>query len=77
MHRWTSRASTDCRRTSVATEPLQTEDGLDPDVMRELSRQLRGLRFGSVEIIVHDGAITQIERREKVRLTAQTRTQRE
>ena len=29
---------------------------------------LRGLRFGSVEITVHEGRIVQIERREKLRL---------
>lgn len=29
---------------------------------------LRGLRFGSVEITVHEGRIVQIERREKFRL---------
>jgi len=31
-------------------------------------RALRGLRFGSVEIVVHDGRVVQIERREKLRL---------
>ncbi len=31
-------------------------------------RALRGLRFGSVEIVVHDGRIVQIERRERLRL---------
>jgi len=31
-------------------------------------RALRGLRFGSVEIVVHDGRVVQIERRERVRL---------
>ena len=29
---------------------------------------LRGLRFGAVEIVVHDGRIVQIERKEKLRL---------
>ncbi|MDD2769961.1 MAG: YezD family protein [Methylococcus sp.] len=28
---------------------------------------LTGIRFGSVEITVHDGRIVQIERREKIR----------
>jgi hypothetical protein len=30
-------------------------------------RALRGLRYGSVEVVVHDGRAVQIERREKVR----------
>ena len=38
--------------------------GLGPTVLRAL----RGLRFGSVEIVVHDGRVVQIERRERVRL---------
>ena len=29
---------------------------------------VRGIRFGSVEIVVHEGKVVQIERREKVRL---------
>jgi Uncharacterized small protein len=31
-------------------------------------RALKDLRFGSVEIIVHDSKVVQIERREKVRV---------
>ncbi|CAL1241781.1 YezD family protein [Candidatus Methylocalor cossyra] len=30
---------------------------------------LRGLRFGSVEITVHEGRVVQIERKEKLRLS--------
>ncbi len=33
-----------------------------------ISRALTGLRFGSIEIVVHDGKVTQIERKEKIRL---------
>jgi hypothetical protein len=40
------------------------ENVLSPTVLRAL----RGLRFGSVEIVVHDGRVVQIERRERVRL---------
>lgn len=32
-----------------------------------LEESLNGLRFGSVEIVVHDGRISQIERRERFR----------
>lgn len=32
---------------------------------------LRGLRYGSVEIVIHDGRIVQIERREKWRMDQQ------
>lgn len=40
----------------------------DETAVRELLDALRDLRYGSVEIVVHDGRIVQIERREKVRL---------
>jgi hypothetical protein len=37
-------------------------------VEEAIAQALRELRFGSVEIIVHDSKVVQIERREKVRL---------
>lgn len=44
---------------------------LDQDekrVIHEILNALRGLRFGSVEITVHEAKVTFIERKEKVRL---------
>jgi hypothetical protein len=38
-------------------------------VGRRILNALRGLKFGSVEITVHEGRIVQIERREKHRLS--------
>lgn len=38
------------------------------EVERQIANALRGLRYGSVEIVVHDGRVVQIERKEKVRL---------
>ncbi|BBL76756.1 YezD family protein [Methylomagnum ishizawai] len=35
---------------------------------KKILEALRGLRFGSVEITVHEGRIVQIERKEKFRL---------
>ena len=35
---------------------------------RALLEALRGLRFGSVEAVVHDGKIQRIERKEKFRI---------
>ena len=35
-----------------------------------LARLVRETRFGSIEIVVHEGRITQIERRERVRFAA-------
>jgi hypothetical protein len=39
-----------------------------PDLGPTVLRALQGLRFGSVEIVVHDGRVVRIERRERVRL---------
>jgi len=39
-------------------------------VEEAIAQALRELRFGSVEIIVHDSKVVQIERREKMRLDA-------
>jgi hypothetical protein len=38
------------------------------DELREIAASLRGLRFGSVSIVVQDGVIIQIDRTEKKRL---------
>ncbi len=42
---------------------------VDRRVLEEISRALAHLRFGSVEITVHDGRVTQIESKRKIRLT--------
>lgn len=48
----------------------------DSEAIRQILAALAGLRFGAVEIVVHDGRIVQIERREKVRLPADGTTPR-
>lgn len=58
---------------SASDEPSAVDLSIESRVVREIARQLRGLRFGSIEVVVHDGAVTQIERREKVRLPAPCR----
>jgi hypothetical protein len=37
----------------------------DPEVLREILQTLQTLRYGSIEIIVQDGKVVQIERKEK------------
>lgn len=37
-------------------------------IEQTIQQALKELRFGSVEIIVHDSKVVQIERREKMRL---------
>lgn len=47
-----------------------------PEVLQELTHAIESLRFGSVEITVHDGKVTQIERREKVRFGQDSSTKK-
>ena len=48
------------------THPHQAKDPIIREILRALN-QLRRSGFGSVEIVVHGGQVTQIECREKVR----------
>lgn len=40
----------------------------EASILREINSALSGLKFGSVEITVHNGQVVQIERKEKFRL---------
>jgi hypothetical protein len=40
---------------------------LPPQILRELRKALRTIRFGAVELVIHDGRVVQLELREKVR----------
>lgn len=42
-------------------------DESETRLAERIVQALRGLRFGSVEIVVHDGRVVQFERRERVR----------
>lgn len=46
------------------------EAPVDDRVLREVARLLKGLRFGAIEIQVHDGQVVAIERRERTRFTS-------
>lgn len=45
-------------------------DSLTPDWIALVREKVEGLRYGVVQLIVHDGRVTQIERTEKTRLSA-------
>jgi len=47
----------------------------EASILREVQSALQGLRFGAVEITVHNGQVVQIERKEKFRLQAQNAKQ--
>jgi hypothetical protein len=55
--------------TDMATTYSTTNgDRLDPALAAALVAALRGLRFGSIEIVLHDSRVVHVERRERVRL---------
>lgn len=37
------------------------------EIEQEILRAVKGIRYGSVEIVIHDSRVVQIERKEKVR----------
>lgn len=45
----------------------QTSNQLGNAVLAEIANAISTLKFGSIEITVHEGRVTQIEKREKVR----------
>ena len=53
-----------------ASPNRNVDPALAPEVMSQISRLLAGLRFGAIEITVHDGRVVQIERREKIRIAS-------
>ena len=54
--------------------PMQHSNGLVDETHRQLTHKilsaLQEIRYGSVEIIIHDSQIVQIERKEKIRIDA-------
>lgn len=52
--------------------PLQQAKGLIDETSLQLTQQilqaLQEIRYGSVEIIIHDSQVVQIERKEKIRI---------
>jgi hypothetical protein len=46
----------------------QTGHSINGDVTAAVLDAIRSVRYGSVEIVIHDGRVVGIERREKVRI---------
>lgn len=54
-------------RISVLAMPHKANTTLSQEVLLEIIQAVGQIKYGSIEITVHDGRITQLERREKVR----------
>ncbi len=48
-------------------EAEQTERRLSPEIEQKILRTIARTDFGSIEVVVHDGKVVQIECREKIR----------
>lgn len=55
----------------LANEPDSRGPVAPPEVALEILGALQDIRFGSVEVVVHDGKVVQIERKEKFRPAGQ------
>ena len=53
-------------------EPIPLESPADQDLLL-IREALRGVRFGTVKVIIQDGVIVQIDRTEKRRLSGSER----
>lgn len=56
----------DIARSPSVTLPL-SRPGLSSQEAERILGSFGGLRYGSVEVVIHDGKVVQIERKEKVR----------
>jgi hypothetical protein len=44
------------------------QSGLAPEWLELVKRQVNSLRYGAVQIIIHDARVTQVEKTERMRL---------
>jgi hypothetical protein len=49
-------------------EDRRTDSRLSPEVEQEILRAIARIDYGSIEVVVHDGKVVQIECREKIRV---------
>jgi hypothetical protein len=54
--------------------PNELVDETHRHLTQKILHALQEIRYGSVEIIIHDSKVVQIERREKIRIDTNSRT---
>jgi hypothetical protein len=54
----------------IAETRKHSPSHLTTEIADQIASVLQGIRFGSIEIVIHDGKVVQIERREKIRFDA-------
>lgn len=50
------------------TAKVIAREAISEDVQREILRAIGAIQFGSVEVVIHDSRVVQIESREKIRI---------
>lgn len=63
-------------RFAMSRDMQKAETTIEPALLRQLARVLENLKYGVVELTIHDGRIVQIERREKIRVEAGSQQER-
>ena len=58
---------TDARTTIGISGDNQPESNPQDEVIRRIASAISGVRFGSVEVVIQDSRVVQIERKEKFR----------
>jgi hypothetical protein len=53
-----------------AFSPETPTIGPEHEIAQKILDALKGIRYGSLEIIIHDAKVVQIERKEKIRFEA-------
>ena len=56
---------------TAITNAIPAEPATQPDWIALVREKVEGLRYGVVQLVVHDGRVTQIERTEKTRLPSE------
>jgi len=55
--------------TSSNFNSTSPKRNVDEEILRIVEELKQGSGFGSVEVLLHEGRVTQIEKREKIRFT--------
>jgi hypothetical protein len=48
---------------------VMTDDGLAPELLRQIAQAVSSLRYGTVQITVHNARVVQIDKVERMRFT--------
>jgi len=57
----------------ITRHDAQSEPDSGDDILRRIANAIIGVRFGSVEVVIQDSRVVQIERKEKFRFDKTSR----